>query len=406
MRKIHWVLVSCLVSSLIGVAEVSANAIGPQPITPTPISKGTIFASPTGKGTTCSTLLPCSIWSAVSKAVSGSVVFLRGGTYPVTTSIRFFNKGTAAAPVIFESYPGETAILDGSQHAKGTNVGIFVPGKFVQIRGIEIKNMPMEGLVIQGTDNILDGIHSHHNALSGITIFSPYEAYPYGAYGSRNIIRNSIAHNNSDAGLSGGEFNNGDNADGISISSGADNRIENYLVYSNSDDGIDVWRSTNSYVGYGISHSNGIANGNGNGIKAGGRFPSADATIEHNLVHSNKFVGITFNTGRNIKFMNNTTWNNRQGYELGSDTIAADNIAAEAGVKYGSGIETDNSWQRSGKVSFISTDDDSSSFLVPTSNGGFVDIGAYANAKGGNTSLLSDLVVTDVFYVNGIFRLW
>lgn len=171
MKRIHLALVSCLVSSLIGVAEVSANTIGPQPITPTPISKGTIFASPTGSGATCSKLLPCSIWSAVSKAVSGSVVFLRGGTYPVTTSIRFSNKGTAVAPVIFESYPGETAILDGSQHAKGTKVGIFVPGRFIQIRGIEVKNMPMEGIAIYGNDNIL---------MAYILIITLYRVLPYG----------------------------------------------------------------------------------------------------------------------------------------------------------------------------------------------------------------------------------
>ena len=402
MKRLDLVLVSCLFISLIGVTEASAKSIGPQPITPTAISKGTLFVSPTGSGTTCSQLSPCSIWSATSKAVGGSVVFLRGGTYRVSQSIRFLNNGTAAAPIIFESYPGETAIFDGSQHPKGTDIGIYVNGKFIQIRSIEIKNMPMQGIFIQGTDNILDGIHAHHNGLTGIHVWSPYDAYPYGAYGSRNIIRNSIVHDNSGAGL-GGEFANGGNSDGIAISSGADNRIENCLAYANSDDGIDVWRSTNSYVGYSIAHSNGIAGGDGNGIKAGGDYPSTDTTIEHNLSHSNKVIGITYNDGRNAKFVNNTTWNNSLGYALGSDTVVTDNIAAEVNVQYGTGIATDNSWQRSGKVSFVSTDPNSPYFLVPTNSGGFEDIGAHANTTVGNTSLLSDLVVSDISYANGIF---
>jgi hypothetical protein len=259
----------------------------------------------------------------------------------------------------------------------------------------------MQGISIQGTDNILDGIHSHHNGLAGIEVWSPYEAYPYGVYGSRNIIRNSISHDNSGAGF--GVLANGAYSNGIAIASGADNRVENCLAYGNSSNGINVFKATNTYIGYSIAHSNGIADGGGNGLKAGGLYPNANTTIEHSLSYSNRLTGVTIRESRNAKFRNNTTWNNLEGYVLNPDTVATGNIATEARIKYGAGIETDNSWQRPGKVSFISTDPNSPYFLVPTSNGGFEDIGAYANTTIGNLSLLPDLVVTDVSYANSIF---
>jgi len=78
-----------------------------------------------------------------------------------------------------------------------------------------------------------------------------------------------------------------DAGDAKGISSGTENRVEHCLVYGNSDDGIDTWRSTNSYVGYNMVHSNGIADGNGNGIKAGGASPGAYAFVELNVVYSN-----------------------------------------------------------------------------------------------------------------------
>jgi len=402
MKKSNFVLVCCIIISLLGITELSAKSIGPSSIAPTSLSKGTIFVAPSGRGTTCLVASPCDIWTAISKAVAGSVIFLRGGTYPVSRSINFSKKGTATAPIIFENYPGETAIFDGSQHAKGANINFLVNGNFIRLRGIEVRNMPRDGIYISGTDNIMDGVHVHHNALTGIVNSLNY-VYPYGATHSRNTIRNCTVHHNSGVGY--GSLGNGGDSDGIAISSGTDNRVENCLVYSNSDDGIDAWRSTNTYIGYNIVHSNGLGDGDGNGIKSGGVYPSSNTLVEHNLVHSNRTVGINFNQGRKARYINNTTWKNGyEGYYLGYDTIAMNNIAGDSREKVGSGSETNNSWQRSSNVAFISTSTTSSGFLVPTSGGGFDDIGAHVGVTNAAPSALPDVVVTQVSYANGIFK--
>lgn len=387
---------------LIIATSAHAKTIGPNPIVSTDLAKGTLFVKPNGTGTACSNTLPCDIWYAVKKSKAGDVVFLRGGKYSISKSILFSNAGTSSAPIIFENYPGEKVVFDGSQHAKGTLVIIAVTGHYTHIRGIEINGMPKQGLLVYGNRNVVDGVHVHHSGLSGVQV-----AMRNGTYGSYNTIRNSRFHDNSGAGYYDAVFDDGGNSDGISISSGSNNRIENCIVYNNSDDGIDIWASVNTYVGYNIAFSNGINNGNGNGFKAGGTSPSANGYVERNLSYSNKTRGFTYNGGRNVQFINNTSWNNGStGYEFRSDSVATDNISLNKTIKSGSGIENDNSWQRSGSVAFISTDSRSKDFLRPKLYSGFEDIGALAGGIEISPYAFNntvDLIVSQISYANGIF---
>jgi len=90
--------------------------IGPRPVAPSEVSAGTLFAAPDGSGTTCSASEPCDAWEVVEHATAGDVVFFRGGVYPIVQNLRFKGEGTANAPIVYASYPGELAIFDGSQH--------------------------------------------------------------------------------------------------------------------------------------------------------------------------------------------------------------------------------------------------------------------------------------------------
>lgn len=355
----------------------SVSRFGPQPFVATSLSAGTRFVSPDGTGSGILASDPCSFDAAVSSAVPGDVIFLRGGTYSTSAAITISKIATQAAPIVFESYPGELAVFDGSTMPLGTESGIYITGAFIRVRNIEIRNMPMQGIQILGTDSILDNVHSHHNKLSGIQIYSSESPVADPTLGSRNTIRNCISHDNSDAGLTGHPYQNGGNADGIGVSSGVDNRVEHNLVYRNSDDGIDAWMSVRTYIGYNIVHSQGIADGNGSGIKGGGAAPSKDTIVEFNLVHSNKKVALDSNDGTNITFRNNTARNNGISRRFIPDTIAIDNISPESERWGVTGIETNNSWQRAGTVAFISDDPTSPDYMIPTAACGFHDIGAY-----------------------------
>jgi hypothetical protein len=354
-----------------------AVAIGPLPLVATDPSRGTVFASPTGSGTSCTLALPCDAWTAVARGRPGDVVFFRGGVYPVTRNLSFAGRGEESRPIVFESYPGELAIFDGSGLARTTAIYVRVTGERNVIRRIEVRSMPMSGIWIGGRYNTLEGVRSHHNLTSGIQIFSPYESFPYGAYGSYNVLRSCVVHDNSGAGYAA--VSDGGDSDGISISSGEGNRVEHCLAYRNSDDGIDTWRSTNTYVGYSIAHDNGIAAGNGQGFKAGGASPSRGTVVEHSIAHHNRAAGFDYNSGIDVRFRYSTSYANAVGVSTGTTTVVERCIASADGrTLIGSGMVIDSSWQRAGTVVFESTDPSALDFLRPLKDGGFADIGAYA----------------------------
>jgi parallel beta-helix repeat protein len=355
------------------------NQFGPQPFVETPAARGTLYGSPTGNDANPGTLAsPKTLRGAITAAAAGDVVFLRGGTYSITGNLIISNIGTLADPIIIESYPGELAIWDGSAEAEGSWAERWVTGNFLRIRNIEVRGFPRTGLTVEGSDNIFDGLHVHDNRSSGLYIYSGAGPGTDETKGSRNIIRNCVVHDNSDAGLFDDGYANGNNADGISINSGADNIIEHNLVYLNSDDGIDAWDAIRTYIGDNIIYSNGIAAGDGSGIKGGGAARSDGSLIERNLVYSNTAIGLDANSGTGQTWRNNTTWNNGVSRRFVVDTIAQDNISPEATVWGVTGVETGNSWNIGGTVTFISTDPGSPDFLKPVAAGAYVGIGAHA----------------------------
>ncbi|OQB11005.1 MAG: Pectate lyase L precursor [Deltaproteobacteria bacterium ADurb.Bin207] len=342
------------------------GVIGPMPVEPTPLAQATHFAAPNGTSKNCTEAAPCDVWTAIANAGPGSVVFLRGGVYPVSKSIAFHQQGTQTGPITIESYPGELAIFDGSSLKPGTQVYIRVTGAFYHLRRFEVRHMPMQGIWIGGTDNTLDGIVAHHNKLSGIQIFSPYEEYPYGKYGSRNTLRNCVAHDNSGVGLLDPEFADGGNSDGISISSGADNEVDHCLVYLNSDDGIDTWRSTGSSITCSVARQSGLGSGDGNGFKAGGKPPSDGTVVRRCISYRNKQTGFDYNSGKNVVFEHVTAVEDHRGFWTGDDTQLMNSVVVGDSVQgYGSGQITGNCWQTGGSPEFISMDPTSPDFMRP-----------------------------------------
>jgi len=378
--------------SIVTIKDTPTNSpstitLGPQPVSSTPLSQGTRFASPSGSGTSCTQTSPCTMNTAISGARAGDVVFLRGGTYSLSSAFRVQVSGTSSNPLIIESYPGERAVIDGN-YIDETRFSIL--SNYVHLRNLDVTRMTRSGGVyVGGNYNLMEGVHAYNNRASGFMI--SHMSYPlegsqqpyYVDKGSYNIIRNCIAHSNSDVDTSAA----GGNADGISVPSGEGNVVMNCLVYNNSDDGIDTWRSINTLVAFNIVHSNGYGpSGNGMGVKAGGPWPSNGTIVMHTISYNNKNVGFTQNSGAGVKFYYVTSYNNGRSFWTETDSnkprdaIIEKSIAAGLGTtqSFGGGTMIDNSWQRSGTVSFISTNPSSPDFLRPTATGGFADIGAYA----------------------------
>ena len=394
--------------------------IGADTVASTAIGKGTVFITPLGTGQDCTEVEPCGFERLdidslnPIELVAGDVVFFRGGVYSFSMSgVKkiYLKGGTNVKPIIYESYPGEVAIFDGSllstahTETREWKEGlIHLKEEYTLFRKVEVRNMPEYGIrIFGGNHNIIEGCFIHHNHLSGIEICG-YSALPNdkaacGDGGKSNIIRNNIISENSDVGLDFNDYANGDNADGITIHTGVDNIISKNTIYRNSDDGIDTWHSMDTKVEYNLVYNNGDGDGNGAGIKLGGHTNvdvGSNALAQYNISYMNRKQGFNTNGGTNVLMKFNTTYRNGEcGYVLGNDSQLLKNISSldntsnknhcddakgnhedNSSVGWDDGVQIDNSWQRDGVLNFISTDVDSDDFLKPIGED-FVDVGVY-----------------------------
>lgn len=364
--------------------------IGVDEVIPTSLSRGTIFISLDGEGKKCSHEMPCGLIQGLKKVHAGDVVFFRGGVYDLTNIPNNQIKlegGSEGNQTVYESYPTELAIFDGSNLNNHHQSSIFIRD-YTTLRRVEVRNMSGAGVKIRGNHNSIEGVKTHHNLSSGIHIFSRHGYQVRDDGGSYNIIKNCVSHHNSDAHLS----SEGNGADGISISSGMNNHIINTTVYSNSDDGIDTWKSINSLVEYCMSYDNGKGKqGNGIGFKLGGDMNLSSElgkgnVAQFNIAYNNRNSGFSANSGKEIIQKNNTSYNNGQ---YGIVCIRDKNALISHNITYknkkgdfyqSKTLKEKNSWQIKQVTDddFISLDSNSKDFLKPTATSELLKIGAYA----------------------------
>ena len=88
----------------------------------------TLYASPTGSGSSCSSSAPCtlsearSVVESVNAAMTGDiVVYLMGGTYRLSSTFTLGpqDSGTNGHTIYWEAYPGQSPVIDGSQQVTG-----------------------------------------------------------------------------------------------------------------------------------------------------------------------------------------------------------------------------------------------------------------------------------------------
>ena len=402
MKKIGLWLVMIII--LIGIySALNKNSvIGEKKVISTPLTKGTIFIAPKGKGKKCTEEEPCNLvsYNKYMKTRAGDVVFFRGGVYKFSLEgiKRFYLKGGEVNnPVIYESYPNELAIFDGSDiNTEDTPKELWREGRlelrenYTLLRKVEIRNMPLYGVRIFGNYNVVEGCTIHDNHLSGLEIYNFKDGDSVkDTGGSYNIVKNNTIFNNSDEKLNHHNYAFGNNADGIVIHSGAGNLISHNSVYGNSDDGIDTWKSVNTIVEYNRVYKNGKGtNGDGNGIKLGGAGKDSplgsNAIARYNLSFENRSIGFNINSGKSVLMEYNTAYkNNGFGYTLEDDTVLMNNISyknKKGDFSWSKGkTQRNNSWQIIDKeLIFMSLNPLSLDFLRPITDSALHKIGAYA----------------------------
>ena len=380
----------------------------------TSISAKNYIAAVNGTSAGTGTLIsPYDILTAISKAVAGDTVFIRGGHYMLNSRISLNKGGTSTAYISIFAFPGdEHPVLNFYNIGySGTNAtserGIQVSKDYYSIYGLDITRAGDNGMNINSSHNKIQNCRFYKNCDGGLQITG--STVLTGAY---NEIIDCDSYENFDYKTTSGA---GGNADGFSckLTVGPGNQFIRCRSWNNSDDGYDCygtqndiyfedcWVMTNGQKSYDVTDYPGgttgiVTNlGNGNGFKVGGNASPGGATlircisIGHKIMSTsnkgfdqNNGVGrvfcyncISYNDGRGYSFPNNTD-------PRGANTFA-NNISLSSGSNsFGAGtIFQTNTWN---------------GFSVSTSDFESVVVDDSKAARNADGSLP---------YMNGLFRL-
>jgi MYXO-CTERM domain-containing protein len=292
------------------------------------------YVATTGSDSNAGTMAApfATLQKGVNVAVAGDTVYIRAGTYAITTpanagaGISFTKSGTSDTNRIrYWAYPGEVPVFDFTNmviSTTGYTHGFVVTGSWLHFKGLEIAHVPMNtfsnnGVAVSNGGNcIFELLNMHHNSGNGIFI---------GKGTGGHLVLNCDAHDNYDATSSQGQ---GQNADGFGVhyqTAGATTIVRGCRAWWNSDDGYDLinqefpvtvensWAMGNGFAMYGTFNP---SSGNGNGFKMGSSATGVRHLVQNNVAWKNKASGFYANhsTGgntwyNNTSFMNGTQYN-------------------------------------------------------------------------------------------------
>jgi hypothetical protein len=297
---------------------------------------------------------------AAGLANAGNLIYVRGGTYNWKTQVTLSRNGSPTQPIRVRAYPGEHPLLDFTGEP-ANSAGINISGNWWQLYGLEIAHSGHNGILINGSTNVVELCVIHESGDSGVDITSA------STLASSNLVLNCDFYRNYDPPIGG-------NADGLTAKFvvGPNNVFRGCRSWNNSDDGFDFWMATNAVlVDHCITFSNGfdvfdadpstntMFDGDGNGFKMGGGYAPGPHHYLNCVSFGNKVNGFDQNNntaGLNVD--NCTAWaNGGQNFNLNHDTTNAPmtgvhvvrnnlSIAGSSADSFRTGsLLTNNSWQ-------------------------------------------------------------
>ena len=261
---------------------------------------------------------------AANTVTAGATAYVLGGVY--NESVKFPNSGTASAPITFESYPGQTAVIDGTGLSASGIQGLIniIDQSYITISGFEIRNYTTSssnatpsGVWITGYGT---GVKILNNRVHDITTTSEANGNAFGisVYGTSQIPITQLA-------ISGNEvyqLKTGQ-SESVNVDGNVTHfKITNNLVHDNDNIGIDaIGYEGVGPVGYDqamygeisgntIYNISGIANaGEGDEYDADGLYCDGCAyvTFERNVIFQVDY-GIETTSENQVCLENGTEW--------------------------------------------------------------------------------------------------
>ena len=296
------------------------------------------------------------ITKAISVAVPGDTIYVRGGTHAYAAKINIASSkvGTAGSRYWLLAYPNEKPILDfSSMPVASTDRGLQLSGNYWVIKGFDFYKAKDNGMHIAGAYNIVELCNFYENADSGLQLAN-------GA--NNNQVINCDSYFNRDA--------SDGNADGFAakLDVGTGNSFKGCRAWQNSDDGWDgllnTGIGTNPATTYdscwcflnGYLKSGAASVGNGNGFKMGGNNEKHDATLTRCLSAFNRVKGFDQNNNNGSMLLYNCTgYKNNPNFGMNNNDPSAGEVMVVKNCVSFSGnssdvfravcTRTNNSWQ-------------------------------------------------------------
>lgn len=213
---------------------------------------------------------------------AGDVLWVRGGTYHLSQTIKVNQTGTADQRICVFAYPGDPRPVfdfsgqprtDANEASAYRGINHNIGANYWHYRGLDITNAADNGMKLEGSYCVVELCNFYGNGDTGLQQGfgkdskgnnTRNQQYHYGRY---NIVVNCDAYDNYDPWTKGG------NADGFAIKlfPGPGNEFHGCRAWHNSDDGWDLYYTAFPIV---VDNcwclKNGFDKGNANGFKMGG----------------------------------------------------------------------------------------------------------------------------------------
>jgi len=348
------------------------SVYGADSYVPQPEVAGAFYVAPNGSDSNPGTKEQpwATIQHAADTLTAGQTVYIRGGTYPISTRIVTKNSGTADKWITFAAYPGEQPVIEAKDMELGNeqyphDLGAFWISnnvQYVRVEGLTVQNSPASGFsVCRGKHIVLVGNRVNGSYTPGISANSTYNHDCESA--DIKILRNTLVNTNNIV-FSRGMQTDGEaphesisimGTDGFEIAfnhihdtakEGIDvkERSKNGVVHNNLVENIarqcfyvDAWYGTLEniewygnigrrcgFMGFAVS----VENGSGEPAVVN------NVSFHHNLIDSAQGTGVYFSRfnadglRKNVKIYNNTVYNSGHnvGWIVGGLALLSDNV--------------------------------------------------------------------------------
>ena len=312
----------------------------------------------------------------LSALAAGDTIYVRGGTYTLSTQVKPGKAGAAGSYINLWAYPDEHPVFDFDTMPESSDKALDVRRNYWHVKGIEVMNAPDCGIFVGGLSNIIEGCVVHDCDNDGIILGST------SVRATNALVLNCDSYRNFEA------SSGGNNGDGFAAKSGCGpgNIFRGCRSWNNADDGWDFYSNTNNSVvvqdcwsfsnGYDLWGVGSGFSGNGNGFKLGGAGTAARHFLTNCIAFSNRHKGFDHNHSTSGQTMVNcTSYSNDVNYsfyETPTSGSPPNNLLINNIAFTGTAINLDattvqfsNSWQGFSVTSADFASLDSSLVLLP-----------------------------------------